>query len=70
MGEWGLGKASVLNLGASLFWSPVRNFDIGVQVAYGKMNQTLPLSVPVGLGTLAAVNPNNWAVYSRVERTF
>ncbi|HEV2572290.1 porin [Methylocella sp. CPCC 101449] len=66
----GLSNATTWTLMGSLIWSPVRNFDIGIEMSYSKLNQSLPLSVPVGLGTLASVNPSNWTSRVRVERTF
>jgi len=66
----GLSEASVWGVMGSLIWSPVRNFDLGVELSYAKLNQSLPLSVPVGLGTLAQVSPSNWTGRVRVERTF
>jgi len=66
----GLSRATVWNVMGSLVWSPVRNFDIGVELSYARLNQSLPLSVPVGLGTLASVSPNNWTGRMRVQRTF
>ncbi|HEV2574186.1 porin [Methylocella sp. CPCC 101449] len=66
----GLSNATVWTLMGSLIWSPVRSFDIGVELSYSRLNQSLPLSVPVGLGTLASVSPSNWTGRVRVERTF
>ena len=66
----GLSKAHLWNVAGSLIWSPVRNFDLGVELSYAKLNQSLPLSVPAGLGTLAQVSPSNWTVRMRAERTF
>ncbi|MBN9082723.1 MAG: hypothetical protein BGP04_00865 [Rhizobiales bacterium 62-17] len=66
----GLSKANVWGVMGSLIWSPVRNFDIGVELSYARLNQNLPLSVPAGLGVLANVNPNNWSGRMRVERSF
>lgn len=66
----GLSDANVWGVMGSLIWSPIRNFDIGVELSYARLNQTLPLTVPVGLGTLADVSPSNWTGRVRVERTF
>jgi len=66
----GLSNATVWGVMGSLIWSPVRNFDIGVELSYARLNQSLPLSFPVGLGTLASVSPSNWTGRVRVERTF
>jgi hypothetical protein len=66
----GLSKAHLWNVAGSLFWSPVRNFDIGAELSYAKLTQSLPLSAPAGLGTLAQVSPSNWTTRVRVERTF
>jgi len=68
--QGGLSKAHLWNVAGDLIWSPVRNFDIGVELSYAKLNQSLPLSVPAGLGVLANVNPSNWTGRVRVERTF
>lgn len=66
----GLSSATVWNVMGDVIWSPVRNFDIGVELSYARLNQSLPLSVPVGLGTLASISPSNWTGRVRVERTF
>ncbi|MBN9082721.1 MAG: hypothetical protein BGP04_00855 [Rhizobiales bacterium 62-17] len=68
--QGGLSDATVWGVMGSLIWSPVRNFDIGVELSYARLSQSLPLSVPVGLGTLAQVSPSNWTGRVRVERTF
>lgn len=68
--EGGLSTVSVWGAMSNLIWSPVRGFDIGVELSYSKLQQTLPLSVPVGLGTLVSVNPSNWTGRVRIERTF
>lgn len=66
----GLSNATVWGVMGSLIWSPVRNFDIGVELSYARLQQSLPLSVPANLGLLANVNPSNWTGRVRVERTF
>ena len=66
----GLSKADLWQVAGQLIWSPVRNFDIGVELSYARLKQSLPLSVPAGLGVLANVNPSNWTGRVRVERTF
>ncbi|HEV2574317.1 MAG TPA: porin [Beijerinckiaceae bacterium] len=66
----GLSKARLWNVAGQLVWSPLRNFDLGAELSYAKLNQSLPLSVPAGLGTLAQVSPSNWTVRMRAERTF
>ncbi|MDT2021444.1 porin [Methylocella sp. CPCC 101449] len=68
--QGGLSRANVWTAVGQLIWSPVRNFDIGVELSYARLNQNLPLSVPAGLGVLANVNPNNWTGRMRVERQF
>jgi len=68
--QGGLSRANVWTAVGQLIWSPVRNFDIGVELSYARLNQNLPLSVPAGLGVLANVNPNNWSGRMRVERSF
>ncbi|MBN9082725.1 MAG: hypothetical protein BGP04_00875 [Rhizobiales bacterium 62-17] len=66
----GLSNATAWNVMGDIIWSPVRNFDIGLELSYARLNQSLPLSVPAGLGVLANVNPSNWTGRVRVERTF
>ncbi|MBN9080895.1 MAG: porin [Rhizobiales bacterium] len=68
--EGGLSKASIWQGWAQLVWSPVQNFNIISEVTYARLNQSLPLSVPVGLGTLAAISPNNWGARMRIVRSF
>ena len=68
--QGGLSSANVLGIMGSLIWSPVRNFDIGFELSYSRLRQSLPLAVPAGLAALASVNPSNWMGRMRIERTF
>lgn len=68
--QGGLSKANLWNIAGNLIWSPVSRFDIGLELSYAKLNQNLPLTAPVGLGTLANINPSNWTARMSVERTF
>lgn len=68
--QGGLSKAQLWNVAGQLIWAPVPHFEIGVELAYARLKQSLPLEVPAGLGTLASVSPSNWAARVRVERTF
>lgn len=64
----GLSRADLWQAVGQLIWSPVRNFDIGVELSYARLRQTLPLTLPVAVP--ASVNPSNWTMRMRVERTF
>ncbi|MBN9085229.1 MAG: hypothetical protein J0I16_27275 [Rhizobiales bacterium] len=66
----GLSEATGWNVLGSLIWSPVRRFDIGAELSYARLRQSLPLSAPAGLSTLAQVNPSNWTARVRIDRTF
>jgi hypothetical protein len=64
----------------NVIWSPVRNFDIGAELSYARLNQTLagfagglPTPVPCTAAApmcAASVSAGNWTGRMRVERTF
>lgn len=68
--QGGLSKGQLWNVAAQLIWEPVPQFEIGLEVGYARLTQSLPLEMPAGLGTLASVSPSNWAARMRVARTF
>ena len=82
--DWSLGgmsKANAFNIAKALIFAPVRDFEIGLEVGYMKLNQTLtgtagaapsPLvfSTAVPAGFTARVSPNVLLLRGRVERTF
>lgn len=66
----GLGRANGVTASSYLVWSPVRGFDLGVELAYMRLNdRTLD-----GTGILAANgvdrNPDSWVGRFRAERQF
>ena len=76
--QGGLGKAKAWHAAGNLIWSPVRGFDIGLELAYARLNQRLPgllgglplaVTNPAAVGNIR-VNPSNYVVRMRVERTF
>ena len=76
----GLSQVTAWDIKHSLIWSPVRNFDIGLELSYARLTQRLtnnPGALPTALACTAAsaqcsasVNTNNWTGRVRVERTF
>jgi len=70
------GDATVWNLGTQLAWLPVRNFEIGVEVLYARVEQDIRRTV-VAPGPFAPAGTivtrekeGNWTGRMRVERTF
>jgi hypothetical protein len=76
----GLSEATAWSGQANLIWSPVKNFDIGVELSYARLRQSLtglngglPSAVPcvaTAPSCTASISPNNWTGRMRVERTF
>jgi len=76
----GLSKASSWNVNGNVIWSPVRNFDIGLELSYARVRQSLahlpgflPSAVPCAPAApqcLANLSGSNWTGRMRVERTF
>jgi hypothetical protein len=76
----GLSKATAWDVKTNLIWSPVRNFDIGVELSYARLTQNLT-GLAGGLPTApactlanpqcaASLSTNTWTGRMRVERTF
>jgi hypothetical protein len=76
----GLSQVTVWDLKHNLIWSPVRNFDIGLELSYARLTQrltglngalpTAPACTVANPQCLASVSTNNWTGRVRVERTF
>jgi hypothetical protein len=76
------GDATVWNVGTQLAWLPVRNFEIGVQVIYARVNQDIRTFTPGAIGltpnaafaagatTVSRQSDGGWTGRMRVERTF
>ncbi|MDB5595489.1 MAG: porin, partial [Hyphomicrobiales bacterium] len=78
------GDATVWNVGTQLAWLPVRNFEIGVEVLYARVEQDIRRGVvgTTGAFGVATTNPTTSSSYvtreksgnftgrMRVERTF
>jgi hypothetical protein len=76
------GDAKVWNVGTQLAWLPVRNFEIGVEVLYARVEQDVrrfnydPLNTTVAKfdgttgSTVTRERSGNWTGRMRVERTF
>ncbi|MDB5595901.1 MAG: hypothetical protein JWM36_2862 [Hyphomicrobiales bacterium] len=73
------GDAKVWNIGTQLAWLPVRNFEIGMEVLYARVEQDirrLDYAVTPVLGTVPGATvvtrekAGNWTGRMRVERTF
>ena len=65
------GKATVWGVNANLVWSPIRQFDIGVEVEYGQMKNSIQ-NAPAAF--VAAGSPglkvDNWGSKVRLQRNF
>jgi len=76
--QGGLSKAKAWHAAGNLIWSPVKGFDIGLELAYARLSQRLTGLLgndPEDNTRSAAINnfrvsPNNYVVRMRVERTF
>lgn len=60
--QGGLSKASAWTVGTNVIWSPVRGFDIGVELTYARLKQTAPghqggLPSAIAAGTAACPGP-------------
>jgi hypothetical protein len=76
----GLSQATGWSVQTNLIWSPVRNFDIGIELSYARLQQSLtgfaggvPTAIPCTAAAPtcnASVSPSNWTGRMRVERTF
>ena len=75
----GLGKASAWATSANLVWSPTKGFDIGLEVHYRAVRQSLAgtgVVTPYGSAALSPLtvgtqkNPNVFLTKIRVQRTF
>ena len=75
--DWSLGgmsKANTFNVSKAVQWMPVKDFELGVEVGYSKLNQSLtgtngaaPTALPAVSGK---INPDVWLARARVERSF
>ncbi len=71
----GLSKAKITQVQANLIWSPVTGLDIGAEVAYRNLKQSVdatytpavPTQTTAGFGT---VSPNEFSGRVRVQRSF
>ena len=67
----GLSKATVYQLAANLIWTPVSGLDIGAEVAYRNLKQSVDATyIAVAPTVLGAVNPNEVSGRLRVQRSF
>jgi hypothetical protein len=75
------GDAKVWNVGTQLAWLPTRNFEIGVDVLYARVEQDIRRAAGItqngaaGMGTTVLTDvtrekAGNWTGRLRVERTF
>ena len=66
-----LGSSTIWGAMGNLIWSPVRNFDIGVELAYyqNKLSIRNPALAFTAAGSPGLSN-NNWSGKLRLERTF
>ena len=79
--DWSLGgmsKANTWNISKAVQWMPVKDFELGVEIGYSKLNQQLtgangaaPSAYVTPAGVSAGkINPDVWLGRARVERTF
>ena len=76
----GLSNVHAYELSGSLIWAPVTNFDIGVELAYRKVDQSINCTGTPSTGTCgafnaanvygASVSPSSLNARLRVQRTF
>ncbi|WP_237477851.1 porin [Lichenibacterium dinghuense] len=69
----GIGDASEYRVGNQFLWDPVKNLELGLEVDYIHIDQTLahePGRAPTALPTGVAVNPDGFEVRFRMERDF
>ncbi|HUZ67584.1 MAG TPA: hypothetical protein VMU56_07970, partial [Beijerinckiaceae bacterium] len=66
-----LGNANLYELGSNLIWAPTKNFNIGVEIDYLHLSQTLqnPTAAFVAAGE-PGLSGNNWSGKLRLEREF
>jgi hypothetical protein len=79
--DWSLGgmsKANTWNISKAVQWMPVKDFELGVEVGYSKLNQQLTGTngaapsayvTPAGV-SVGKINPDVWLGRMRVERSF
>jgi hypothetical protein len=76
----GLSQVTAWDIKHNIIWSPVRNFDIGLELSYARLSQRLTGlagAAPTALACtvanpqcLVGTSTNNWTGRVRVERTF
>jgi hypothetical protein len=66
-----LGQADIWDANGSIIWSPTSNFDIGLELAYAHIKQTIqnPTSAFISAGQ-PGLSEDNWGTKLRLERTF
>ena len=69
-GTTGFGDATVWNIGTNFAWLPVRNFEIGVEVIYARVNQDVRNTVGTAAGSVLSKSDSNVTGRLRVERNF
>lgn len=69
-GTTGFGDATVWNVGTNFSWLPTRNFEIGVEVIYARVNQDVRSSIVAGNSTVFNKSDSNVTGRLRVERNF
>ena len=71
---WANGGESNVNayeLSGSLVWAPVQNFDIGLELAYRKLNQSADSATITAANSVgASVSPSAVNARLRIQRTF
>jgi len=69
-GTTGFGDSTVWNVGTNFAWLPVRNFEIGVELIYSRVNQDVRSAITAGNSTVFSKSDSNVTGRLRVERNF
>jgi hypothetical protein len=69
-GKAGFGDAKMWSAGTNLTFSPVKDFDIGVEGIYSNMKQDVRYTLASSTNIVTSESQNNWTARARVERRF
>jgi hypothetical protein len=69
-GKVGFGDAKMWSAGSNLTYSPVKDFDIGVEGIYSNMTQDVRYTLPTSTNIVTSESTSNWTGRVRVERRF
>jgi hypothetical protein len=69
-GKAGFGDSKTWSAGTNLTFSPVKDFDIGVEGIYSNMKQDIRYTLASSTNIVTSESVNNWTARARVERRF